>query len=125
MSEKHSLEFGILPTKAMSRRKSPSKDKRQMSSPRVAPLWISSTRKSTSSTKCRTLSLLIAGRKFCRARNADAIFHKQQLHITDVSLGECGSAINEIVIPHADEAIVETELSDIGQSIMEAFTPGV
>src|ERR1700739_4954869 len=122
MSEKRSLEFGILPTTAMSRRKSPSRDKRQISSLRVAPLWSSSTRKSTSSIKCRTRSLLIAGRKFCRARNADAIFHKHQLDITDVSLGECGCAISEVVIPHADEAVVETELSDIRQSILEPFT---
>src|SRR5207237_6837112 len=51
------------------------------------------------------------------------VLRKNQLHVADVAFGESGGAVVEVVLPHADEAVIETELLDLGQSGVETITP--
>src|SRR5262249_51623832 len=56
---------------------------------------------------------------------ADAVFYKYQLNVADVSFGESGGAICQIVVPHPNEAIVKAQLPYVRQSFVEAVAPGL
>src|SRR2546422_9149306 len=47
------------------------------------------------------------------------VLRKHQLHVADVTFGKGGGAIGEVVIPHADEAVIETELPHFRQGGVE------
>src|SRR5947209_17908086 len=51
------------------------------------------------------------------------LFRQQQLEVADVALAECSFAVSEVIVPRADEYIVERQRPNLSQAIEEGGSP--
>src|SRR5579872_7207353 len=63
--------------------------------------------------------------RFIHQMKVTGYFAEYQLHIADVAFAECSFAVRQVVVPHAHEAIVESELAYFGEMFEKSAAPFV